>query len=234
MKTIAGGLILALGLMAAGLVAWSQAQLTRRVADAHLQLATLRYHSDDATDSTTDAWNVRRWQMGALAGDVDRHRTTVTYWLGRYQALTPMLEVTGALAPKDSAVLFAAANAAYRTSNPEVGDRKAAVERLDGVMQAYADLLRMDPTHLEAAYNYEYVARVRDTIAKGKKPMHSGLNPTDTIQADLPVGPTVHGRPGAPPPEIDLGEFKTLTPMKFEEREEQSDPSRGTFQRRKG
>ena len=41
MKTIAGGLILALGLMAAGWVAWSQAQLTRRVADAHLQLATL-------------------------------------------------------------------------------------------------------------------------------------------------------------------------------------------------
>ena len=99
MKTIAGGLILALGLMAAGWVAWSQAQLTRRVADAHLQLATLRYHSDDATDSTTDAWNVRRWQMGALAGDVDRHRTTVTYWLGRYQALTPMLEVTGLKRP---------------------------------------------------------------------------------------------------------------------------------------
>ena len=234
MKTIAGGLLLALGLIAAGWVSWSQAELTRRVADAHLRLATLRYDSADAIDSTTPAWNQRRWQMGALADDVERHRAAVTYWLGRYQALTPLIEVTGPLAPQDPAVRFAAANAAYRTSNPEAGDSKTAVERLDSVMQAYADLLRMDPSHLDAAYNYEYIARVRDTIAKGKKPMHAGLNPTDTIQADLPVGLTIHGRPGAPPPETNLGEFKTLTPMKFEEREEQADPGRGTFQRRRG
>jgi hypothetical protein len=234
MKTIAGGFLLALLLIAAGWALWSQAELTRRVADAHLQLATLRYDNDDAIDSATPAWNQPRWRMGMLADDVERHRATVTYWLGRYQALTPLLELTGALTPTDSAVRFAAANAAYRTSNPEAGDRKDGVERLDNVMQAYAELLRMDPTHYDAAYNYEYVARVRDTIARGRKPMHAPLNPTDTIQADLPVGPTVHGRPGAPPPEFDMGEFKTLTPMKFEEREEQADPGRGTFQRRRG
>jgi hypothetical protein len=234
MKTIAGGLVLALVLIAAGAVFWSQSQLTRRVADAHLKLATLRYDSDDATDATTSAWDQRRWQMGTLADDVTRYRATLTYWLGRYQALTPLLSVTGALAVKDSSVMFAAANAAYRTSNPEAGDHKMAVERLDSVLQAYADLLRLDPSHADAAYNYEYVARVRDAIAKGKKPMHGGVNPTDTIQADLPVGPTVHGRPGAPPPEINMGEFKTLTPMKFEEREEQAEPGRGTFQRRRG
>jgi hypothetical protein len=135
MKTIAGGLVLALVLIAAGAVFWSQSQLTRRVADAHLKLATLRYDSDDATDATTSAWDLRRWQMGTLADDVTRYRATVTYWLGRYQALTPLLSVTGALAVKDSSVMFAAANAAYRTSNPEVGDHKVAVERLDADTQ---------------------------------------------------------------------------------------------------
>jgi hypothetical protein len=55
------------------------------------------------------------------------------------------------------------------------------------------------------------------------------------ILDDLPPGPTVHGWPGAPPPGVDLGEFKTLTPMKYEEREEQqTDPGQGTFQRRRG
>ena len=76
MKTIAGGLLLALVLIAAGWAAWSQAQLTQRVADAHLRLATLRYNSDDAIDSTTADWDQRRWVMGTLADDVEIGRAS--------------------------------------------------------------------------------------------------------------------------------------------------------------
>ena len=234
MKAVVLGLILALVLLVAGGVAWAQAELSSRVADAHQRIATLRYDAGDALDSATNAWTERRWQMGALADEVQRHRTTMTYWLARYQALTPLLDLTGALAVKDSGVLFAAANAAFRRSSPETGDRKRAVERLDNVVQAYADILRLDPSHLDAAYNYEYVARIRDTIARGKTPLHAVPNPTDAIRADLPTGPTVHGRPGMPPPEVDMATFKTLTPMKYEEREEMAEPGRGSIQRRRG
>ncbi len=234
MKSIAGGFVVALLLLAAGAVLWSQAGFSNRVAEAHRRLAVLQYDPGVAIDSTTGSWDARRWQTGMLAEDVQRHRATVTYWLARYDALTPLLTRTGPEAVKDPVVLFAAANATFRTSAPEVGDRREATERLDRVMQAYADVLRVDPSHVDAAYNYEYVARVRDTIAKGRKPLHPVPNPTDAIRADLPIGPTVHGRPGAPPPSVDLSEFKTLTPMMYKEREEQMKPGRGGPQRRKG
>jgi hypothetical protein len=234
MRTVVGGLILAILFVAAGAAFWSQAALANRVGEAHRRLATLKYDSDAALDSTSGVWDGNRWQMGLLNDDVQRHRANVTYWMGRYKALTPMIDLTGNEAVKDSTVLFAAANASYRESTPETGDRKIAVERLDKVMQGYADVMRLDPAFVDASYNYEYVARVRDTIAKGKKPAHPPINPTDSIKGDLPTGPTIHGLPGFPPAEVDLGDFKTLTPMKYEEREEQTDPGRGTFQRRRG
>ena len=50
------------------------------------------------------------------------------------------------------------ANAAVpRQRARRAADRRAAVERLDGVIQAYADVLRKDPGSADAAYNYEFV-----------------------------------------------------------------------------
>jgi hypothetical protein len=233
MKTVAG-LLVALVLIAAGGVLLAQARITDRAAEAHRRLAVLQYPDQDALDSTTATWDLPRWDLGILSDDIARYRSTVTYWLARHDALTPLLELTGPQAIKDPAILYAAANAVFRKSEPTKGDRKDAVERLDGVMQAYADVVRMDPSHADASYNYEYVARIRDLVAKGRVPPRPAANPTDSIEADLPPGPTVHGWPGMPPPEVDLGDFKTLTPMKFEEREEMAEPGKGAFQKRKG
>ena len=130
--------------------------------------------------------------------------------------------------------MFAAANAAFRTSNPEAGDHKIAVERLDSVLQAYADVLRLDPSHVDAAYNYEYVARVRDAIAKGQEADAWRCQPDRHFSGRSARWADDAWAPRGPPPEITMGEFKTLTPMKFDEREEQTEPGRGTFQRRRG
>jgi hypothetical protein len=54
------------------------------------------------------------------------------------------------------------------------------------------------------------------------------------VSVDLPTGPTVHGRPGGPPEGTDMSDFKTITPMRYDEREEQMDPGRGKELRRKG
>ena len=51
---------------------------------------------------------------------------------------------------------------------------------------------------------------------------------------DLPTGPTIHGRPGGPPESESMGDFKTVTPMRYDEREEQMDPGRGQKLQRKG
>ena len=57
---------------------------------------------------------------------------------------------------------------------------------------------------------------------------------TASVSIDLPTGPTVHGRPGGPPEGTEMSDFKTLTPMRYDEREEQMDPGRGKEIRRKG
>ena len=235
MKTIILSLLLAIVLFAAAAVSWRQAKSTAELADAHLRLATLRLSQDDGIDVGESAPAESRWRVGPLQADERRHRTAVTYWLARYDDLTPVLNATEKTGTKDPALLFAAANAAFRTSRYDVGDRKAAVERLDGVVQAYANLLRVDPANSDAAYNYEYVAKLRDSLAKNRPPPRSrtAAASPEPASADLPQGLTIHGRPGAPPVGAEMVNFKTITPMRFDEREE-STPGRGKTQRRRG
>ncbi len=238
MKSMVGGTILAVLLFVVAAACWSEAKVTRRVADAHRRLATLHYDAEDDIDSAVTVFNRLPWPGGEGAGDVRRHRATVSYWMVRYDSLADIPLATGQQQVNDPALLLLAANAAYRNSNPQVGDRKAAVERLDGVVQQYADVLRKDPTNADASYNYEFVTKVRDTLAKApakgspkdaKKPEKAEL-----VSVDLPSGPTVHGRPGAPPEGTPMSDFKTITPMRYDEREEQMDPGRGKEIKRKG
>jgi hypothetical protein len=235
MKTVAGGLILAIVLFAAGAVAWRQAQLTRAAASAHQRLATLHYDSEDGSEEQASVLD-RLPLPTASKQEAEARRATVNYWLARYETLTPLTGSSGNRPSTDPAVLFVAANAAFRASHPETGDRKAAVERLDGVIQAYADVLRLNPQQPDAAYNYEYVSKLRDTLAKGRalpRPAKD-LKTASADSVDLPAGPTIHGRPGGPPPEVPMADFKTLTPMRFDEREEQMQPGKGAAPRRRG
>jgi len=243
MKSVFGGLLVAVLLFAAGALSWSEAAATRRVAQSHLRLATLHYDAEeDATDRPNPLLE-RLPGMGSLADDVDRHKATVEYWLARYQSLADPSGANGAgPAPEDPALRLVAANAQFRASAPRTTDPKAAVERLDGVIQAYADVLRRDPSLSDAAYNPEFVARLRDTIARERpaaraareKKLAVATARPEEVSVDLPAGPTIHGLPGGPPEGVPMSDFKTLTPMRYDEREEQMEPGRGRAIRRKG
>ena len=223
MKNTVGGVILALLLFAAGAAAWSEAKLTRRVADAHERLATLRYDASDDLSDATPFWQRLPIDVGSASQDVSRHRAAVSYWGARYKPLIEMTGVTGEVPPSDSALLFVAANATFRESAPDDIDRKGALERLDRAVQAYGDVLRRDADHVDAAYNYEYVSRVRDALAKappvrpGREPRKAPEPPVEA-SVDLPAGPTLHGRPGGPPEGTDMSDFKTISPMRYDER----------------
>jgi hypothetical protein len=97
-------------------------------------------------------------------------------------------------------------------------------------------VLRSDGTAVDAAYNYEYIARIRDMLAKAKGARSKDFKPAEpeVASVDLPTGPTVHGRPGGPPPTVSMNDFKTISPMRFDEREEQAQPGRGAPPRRRG
>ncbi|MFN7980691.1 MAG: hypothetical protein U0Q11_02430 [Vicinamibacterales bacterium] len=236
MKSIAAGIILAVLLFAGGALSFQESRHSKRLAEAQQRLATLQY--TDEADMASDATFFDRLPppLGIEPGTESRHMATVSYWLARYTSLT---ESTNAVngPQNDSTLLLLAANAAFRTSAPQSKDTKGVISRLDQVVQAYADVLRKDPTLTDAAFNYEYVVKLRDTIAKGpSKNAKAAVKAPSApdVSVDLPTGPTIHGRPGGPPEGESMSDFKTVTPMRYDEREEQMDPGRGQKLQRKG
>lgn len=204
---------IAIALAAAAWFSWSEAARTARRAEAHQQIVTLQHASVDAAVDP-----------GVAA--------TVSYWLGRYGEVTADTNDADA----DAHVLRTVANAAFRGSQREVLSGGAAVQRLDGVLQAYASALKASPRDIEAAYNYEYVARVRDQVARAPqgKPLKPSPPPAIASAGDLPAGPTIHGRPGAPPPDAKMEDLQMLAPMEYGDREAQPEATPGAKRERKG
>lgn len=252
LKTVVGRLVLALVSAALGIICWTQSREIDRAADAYERLAMLRYDRDDSLGVALPAGADLPWpltEIRALSaltlepGVARRDQAAVAYWRSEYGTLTDPLALAtaaGADAASDPGLMMVAANAAFRQAQSNRADRIRTVERLDGVISTYAEVLRAAPEIADASFNYEYASRFRDAIASGR-PMSKGararavaeaLNPP-VPSADLPMGPTLHGRPGGPPPEIPGSDFKTIAPMPFDERE-QTDPGRGATPRRRG
>ena len=217
MRTTFIRLAIAIVLAAGAWLSWSEARLTARRADATEHVITLRHIDVDR--------------------DLDAHTTaTAAYWLGQYDAIAA--DTGGAEA--DAHVLRTAANAAFREALrdlPGTGIREpgSVVQRFDGVLNAYASALKASMRDIDAAYNYEYVARLRDQIARSqgkgfKPPAVKGAQ----MAGDLPAGPTIHGAPGAPPPEAKMEDLQMLAPMEYGDREAQPEATPGAKRERKG
>lgn len=152
----------------------------------------------------------------------DAHERIVTF---RADAATPDDEL---------AALMPRANAAYRATQRQTTPVDSAT--LDLVLQGYATVLRARGFDRDAAYNYEYVARLRDRLARERKPRPAPAKPQPPARAtgDLPLGPTIHGVPGRHPDDPKGEEFEILTPMEFGEREAQPEQTPGRKLPRKG
>ena len=234
MRFTAVRVILAVAFFAAAIVSRNQARDAVRVADLHERLVTLR-HAPVADESVPSA----SWFLlvpGSLPREASIDQTKMAYWRLDYASLSDPVSVSTAseqesLTPE---ALFFAANARFRAVDITGGNRTSAVAQLDGVINVYGDVLRAAPGHLDAAFNFEYASRLRDTIARGRPNESVPLSPTDPIPSpDLQMGPTIHGQPGGPPPEIPGSRFRTIAPMLDDEREE-SDPGSGVAPRRRG
>jgi hypothetical protein len=240
MRSAAGGFVLALVLFGLAAVAWSEAGVARRLADAHQRLSTLKYDFDDGIDEEASVLARVPLPLPTVTAEVPEHRAKVAYWRQEYRELTAASPLSGGNVrdeDRDPSVMLIAANAAFRAGTADLSDRNASVERLDRVIQGYADVLRLDPDNADASYNYEFVSRFRDAFAKTKgKVTKEPPRRTDgelDVSVDLPAGPTIHGRPGGPPQDLPMEQFRTVTPMRFEEREE-LEPGRGPRPRRRG
>ena len=213
MKTMILRFLIAIALAVGAWFSWAEANAADRKADARQHIATLQYAD--------------------VAADVDAVTTaTVAYWLGQYGNVAG--DTGGDHSATDAEVLRTVANAAFRDSQRDPGAGPAAIQRLDGVLQAYVSALKASPRDVEAAYNYEYVARLRDQVARSQGKVKLTPAPAAARAGDLPAGPTIHGKPGTPPAEAKMEDLEMLSPLEYGDREAQPEATPGVKRERKG
>jgi hypothetical protein len=251
MKSALGPFVIAIVLTLAGAGLWLAGRTETRLADVHKELATLQYadaQSDGAAVEQSQSIALeRRVPVVGKAAETDARdtRAAAGYWRTDYAAIAPQHDANGVITETDPAILLLNANAAFRASQA-TGDRLDTVRRLDTVVKSYAEVLKApacgagdracDGRAMDAAYNYEYAIRSRDLLARQRGP--AGKSAAKMVkqseEADLPAGPTLHGKPGAPPAAVDMNQFKIVIPKRGEERKDAPDAGKGGQKIRKG
>ncbi|MDH4062764.1 MAG: hypothetical protein OEW19_00080 [Acidobacteriota bacterium] len=216
MRAVIGYLVVAAALAGAGVVLWRGSDLERRVAAAERDLVTLRYQEAGARAvEPPPAWSSYLPGAAGTVEDAEALSATSKYWEGDYDAVAT-----------DPNAKLLAANAAYRALRRDGGTWQAVVGRLDGVVKAYADVLREEPDNAEAAFNFEYATRLRAAIAARRQNV-AAVDPNAS-------GNTIHGGVGEVPVDADSKKFKMIIPMRPDERQEAEKAGKGATRVRKG
>jgi hypothetical protein len=214
-SSLFGQVLIAILLIAAGAILWRSSEQERRLAAAERELVTLKY-DDAASAAGQPGGRLAGLMPGSKATtDAKALASTAGYWRGDYDA---------AIADPDAKLL--AANATYRKIRQAGGSWQAVVGRMDNLVKQYAEIIRENPSNTEAAFNYEYVVRLRAVFAARKLQ----VPPYDARNG----GVTIHGFEGAPPEESDMKKFKMIVPMRPDERLEAEKAGKGTTKVRKG
>ncbi len=195
MALILGGLAAAVA--AAG-------RLDRRVAQAEQQIATFAFDDAEAAytalERSLDVAGAVPWVFGGSRAELETRRAALRYWRGDYAGL--LADYAGASSPDVTGNLplqFVLANAAARAALDPDADREQVLRALDGAIDVYLGVLQESPGHLDAAYNYEYLLRLRADLASG---------------AEMPAPRrSRHGREGEAPEDGELEEIEIYVPV---------------------
>jgi|GEM_PF-1330056 len=231
MTNILGRLVMSALLIAGAVLCWAESRRLEAVAGVWQQLVMLQ-NDLAAPEAPSRLTSLARWLPAALRTATDtgaQQKATGDYWLARYDDLVR----TRGGSP-DAAVRLAAVNAAYRVARRSGEPGMAMAAQLDAVREAYGEVLTLDPTNVDAAWNYEFVSRTRDVVARAR--VAGRTRPSaDTPGLARPRGAvTVHGAASAPPPDVKAEEFETIAPMDFGDREAQPEATPGSTIKRKG
>ena len=147
------------------------------------------------------------------------------YWRGDYGIVSPEGDPITGMDPDNTALQLVAANVVYRAAVGAAKDRDALVEAIDRSLGAYRSVLRNAASSEDAAYNYEYLVRLRAQVARAGR------------RAPLPAAPdgsSPHGVRGGPPPERQSEPFEILIPQDKDTPEEDPDAGQSGPLRRRG
>lgn len=220
-------------LAALGFGAWRAGGLQQRAAEAHRQLLTLEFEAPAATVAAIEkdlSYVQALPGFASMTNGLREQRVASSYWRGRYDELALPTSATGEITETNRTALLFSANAAYRSAGIDESS-PAAVQRMEGLMARYADVLRRSDWQYDAAYNYEFVARRRDALIRARG---RGQQKRAADEPSSGAPSTIHGRAGAVPPGTDMQEFKVVVPQRSDERREQPEAGKGGPKARKG
>ncbi len=220
-KTALRYLVVAILLAIAGVTLLAASRLERRVAQADQAMATLNLaRAAEAYDDIADSLAVigrLPWLLGGTRDAVAVRQAAVRYWRGDYASL--VADYTSADSPSSAGNLdlqFVVANADYRSVQRPDANREMALGTLDHAIGVYRRLLEGNEPHLDTAFNYEVMVRLRNRIAAG-----------DEVPAFR--RPTVPGNQGENPEEAEMEDVQIYVPSdSMIDPNETEDPTIGT------
>ena len=227
--TITWGIAAAL-LAVAGVVSLRIATVERLVADAQQDLATLNYErAAQSLDEAEASIGLARWVPvfgPAVLDEVRARRGALQYWQRQYDKLLPGgADPVAAIEEGSLDLKLTVANAVYRQNQGRYNakDRDATRQALEESASAYFAVLKNSEWREDAAYNYEYVIRLRDEQAKGKQPPEGG----DASKGDM-------GQGGQPSEATSQKGFQIYIPLESQEKPLGGDAGKAPAKDRKG
>lgn len=228
MKGIVGFLFGAFVLAIVGAISWTMASLDRDLLRAEQDINTLNYAGAEATYDRAERYFQYASHVPGIGNgplnDIRARKAALRYWQRDYTSIVPKQSDPVTAIPSDNVELqFVVANAVYRAGVARAKDRPAALQALDAGINAEVVVLKNARRHEDAAYNLEYLVRLRDDVEKGKRKLGN------------PVGISAHGSMGFPAPELkDSPDFKLLVPLDTEERNKMGNAGKAVPKPRKG
>jgi hypothetical protein len=230
MKTVVLLVVLAVLLSVAGTLAFRVAAYERDMAAVDEQLSTEEYAQ--AAGRLADAsrhMNGTGWipRFGARArADIKARQAALQYWQQQYKALMPReADPVGAAEGDEVGLQMLIANGVYRIGQAKAKDREQSVQALQDAVSGYMTVLKGPAWDERAAYNFEFLVRVRDELRNGKR---KALPPPPTEQKGN------NGDAGEPFEPTNTKAFEIYIPLEEQERTKASEAGKASPNQRKG
>jgi len=195
-----------------GYVCLTASRLDRDLAEAQQRFATENYDGSDETFDRAERYYGYASRLPGVGNgplnDVQVRRAAAHYWQRDYDAFLPQeTEAVAAIAPDNIDLQLLVANAVYRSGLRTATDRETRLLAIDTGINAYLTVLRNAPRNESAAFNYEYLVKLRDEVDGDDK------EPGGDEGEDNP-----NGKGGAPSPEQgNADQFKIYIPLESNE-----------------
>ena len=204
MKTAFQYLVTASILAALAAAVAAAGRVDRRLARAEQRIATFAFDDAEAAyaelERSLDAAGFVPGVFGGARAGLEARRAALRYWRGDYAGL--LADYADASAPGvtgNPALQFVLAAAAAGAALDPGAGREQALRALDSAIDVYLGVLQDGAGQLDAAYNYEYLVRLRADLASG---------------AELPAARgSRHGREGQVPEDGALEEIEIYVPV---------------------